>query len=148
VTSSKFFLFALLAIAATAAGCHKPARTLAPISGKVTYHGEALRFGTVVLQPEAGQFATGVIQPDGTFQMTTLGEGFGVPLGKNKVSIACFEGQNPKFSEPTAANGGPPRERFRGKSLIPSKYLSFDTSGILVNVRRGVNDPLLLNLTD
>jgi hypothetical protein len=139
----------LLAIAATALGCHKPTRPLTPIAGKAVYNGKPLQFGTVVFQPEAGQFATGAIQSDGTFQMTTRGEGDGVPIGKNRIRIACFEGQRPQAAKSTAPNAGAARsEGSLGKSLIPQKYCSCETSGLVIDIKLGENKPVLLELND
>jgi hypothetical protein len=132
----------MLVVVASASGCGKN-RPLAPITGKVTYRGKPLTFGTVVFQPPSGQPATGAIQPDGTFQLTTRGEGEGAVVGKNRVRIACYEGQNPN-SKASAAG----REIMLGKPLIPRKYLSYDTSEIILEVRPGVNEPFILNLTD
>jgi hypothetical protein len=136
------------AIAVAMPGCSKARRDLAVVTGKVTYNGAPLRFGTVIFQPEAGQYATGLIRPDGSFQMQTRGEGGGVPVGKNRVRFVCFAHQDP--SKPVAAKGdGPPSEGSpMGPSLIPQKYLSCATSGIIVDVRPGENEPLTFDLTD
>ncbi len=133
----------LAALTATATGCGKRARDLSPVTGKVTYRGQPLRFGAVSLHPESGQHATAAIQPDGSFELSTPKEGAGVPVGKCQVRIVCYENQNPEL---------PPRQpntRFTlGKSLIPKKYTSCQTSGITVEVRPDKNEPLMLNLTD
>jgi hypothetical protein len=133
----------LLAMAATVAGCGK-GRALATLSGKVTYQGKALRFGCVTLQPESGQPSTGEIQPDGTFRMVTLGQGNGAAVGKNAVRIACYAGQSPEARTKAAAAH---QEHSLGRSLIPDKYTSSETSGITVNVKPGTNEPLVLDLT-
>lgn len=136
------------AIAVSASGCGKSRRDLATVTGKVTYKGKPLQFGTVVFQPAAGQYATGAIQPDGTFQMTTRGEGNGCPVGKNAVRIACFAEQDPA-AKPGELKVGPGfGEPSLGKPLIPRKYLSCETSGITVEVRSGANEPLVFSLVD
>ncbi len=142
-------VLAIAAVAIIMPGCGKEKRDRATVTGRVTYKGEPLRFGTVVFEPEAGQFATGVIQPDGTFQMETRGEGSGVPVGKSKVRFVCFANQDPA-AKPVEANGdGPPGEGMAmGDSLIPAKYLSSATSGIVVDVKPGDNEPLTFDLTD
>jgi len=122
----------------------KAARDRVVVTGQVTYRGQPLRFGTVVFEPEAGQYATGVIQPDGTFQMETRGEGEGVPVGKNKVRFVCFAGQDPK-----AKSGAPRGEGLvMGNSLIPKKYLSSDTSGIVVELKPGDKQEFVFRLAD
>lgn len=97
-----------------------------------------------MLQPETGQPATGGIQSDGTFRMTTRCEGEGVAVGKSYVRVVCYEGQEPG-SKPTPDYQG---EGMLGRSLIPARYLSYDTSGLVVEVCPRKNPPLLLELTD
>ena len=141
----KVSLLAVLLVAAVSmAGCGSR-RTLAPVTGKVLYQGKPLRFGAVVFLPEHGQPATGVIQPDGTFQMVTHGEGDGAAVGRNRVRIACYEGQD---SDAKAKAAAAHEERSLGKPLIPERYSSCDMSGIAVDVRPGANEPLVLKLTD
>jgi len=136
------FLLALLAFAISSVGCGKRHRELAPLTGKVTYNGQPLRFGAVVVEHEYGQPATGKIQPDGTFELATRGEGEGTAVTKSRVRVACFEGQDPaKIVNPNA----PPS---LGKSLIPEKYMSYETSGLTIEVRPDDNEPVVLNLTD
>lgn len=132
----------LVAIAANATGCSKR-RVLAPVAGKVTYQGKPLSFGAVIFQPERGQPAIGEIRSDGSFTMTTRGEGEGAAVGENQVRIVCYQGQDPTR---TAADGQ--SESLLGKPLIPARYVSCDTSGIVVNVRPGANEPVLLELTN
>ena len=94
-----------------------------------------------MLQPNNGQPSSGIIQPDGTFQMVTNGQSAGAAVETNQVRIVCYEGQDPAKK---SARG----ELALGKSLIPAKYSSFDTSAITVNVRSGSNEPLILKLAD
>ncbi len=129
-------------IAASFNGCDNE-RPLAPVTGKVTYRGEPLKFGTVMFQPPSGQPATASIQPDGTFALETRGEGEGAAVGMCKVRVTCYEGQNPvSRSAPSGDEGG------FGKSLIPEKYLDYDTSEITVEVKPGINDPVTIELKD
>ncbi len=135
------FLLALLsAVAMSSAGCGKEDRELAPLAGKVMYEGEPLRFGAVVFEHEYGQPATAAIQPDGAFELVTRGEAAGTVVGTRRVRIACYEGQNP--SRRSGSDG--PAEL--GRSLIPERYTSFETSGLVVEVRPGANEPVVLNL--
>ena len=142
-------VLASAAVATSIPGCGKAKRDRAVVTGKVTYNGEPLRFGTVIFEPETGQYATGAIQPDGTFRMTTRGEGDGVPVGKCKVRFVCFANQDPS-AKPVPAESGPMQGEglVMGPSLIPKKYLSSDTSGFIVDVKPGDNEPLVFELTD
>jgi hypothetical protein len=135
------FLTILLTLAVAALGCGKEKRHLAQVTGKVTYQGKPLASGAVMFQPESGQFAVGEIQPDGTFEMVTGSEGKGAVVGKNGVRINCFE--KPADGKP---RGEPRGEMPMGKSLIPQKYTSYATSGITVDVKPGVNEPVMLEL--
>jgi len=118
-------------------------RELASVNGKVLYRGEPLRFGSVMLQPRSGQPATAIIQSDGTFEVETFGEGLGAVVGSNKVRIVCYEAQDPNRN--FTATGG---ETAFGRSLIPKRYTSFDTSHLEVEIKSDHSEPLLLELTD
>lgn len=135
-------LIALVALSPGSIACRKT-RAMAPVSGTVIWQGRPLRFGVVMFQPEHGQPAVGTIQADGTFHMTTRGEGDGAAVGLNQVRIACYEGQG-QTGEPIPNEG----ERPLGTPLIAAKYLSYQTSGIIVVVRPDANPPLVLELTD
>ncbi|MEN6407294.1 MAG: hypothetical protein ABFC77_12590 [Thermoguttaceae bacterium] len=135
----------LAMMAAGMSGCGKQGPKMMPISGSVSYRGKPLTFGIVTFQPECGDCSEGVIQPDGTFRMAMRGKGDGAVVGKNSVSISCFEGQNPAVkAERDEATGFV----IMGKELIPSKYFSDETSGITIDVRPDKNEPVVLNLTD
>lgn len=140
-------LLAICMIAIMLPGCG--GRDLATVTGKVTYNGKPLQFGTVIFEPDSGQYATGPIQADGTFQLKTRGEGEGVPVGRNKVRFVCFSNQDPN-AKSTATNGGAIQGEglFVGIPLIPQKYLSSSTSGIVVDVKPDNNEPFIFNLTD
>jgi hypothetical protein len=134
----------LLTLTVAAIGCKRSGPELAPVTGKVTYQGKPLPFGSVVFLPESGRTSTGDIQPDGSFQMVTSGRGGGATVGKNKVRIACYTNQDPSKRGPGGAGlaGG----ITLGAPLIPQKYLSCETSGFEVEVRSGSNDPVVFEL--
>lgn len=134
----------LLMIAVAVTGCGKPPHQLTPVSGKVTYNGKPLQFGCVTFQPETGQWSKGLIQPDGTFKMSTPGEGDGAAVGVNMVRISCFENQDPAKKN----NGGGEMGTLLGRPLIPKKYLSQDTSGLTIEIKSGNNDPVIFELKD
>ena len=133
----------LLAVAVVITGCGKPPHVLTPVSGKVAYNGKPLRFGCVKFQPKKGQWSMGIIQPDGTFKMVTSGEGDGAAIGMNKVSITCFENQ-----DPAKQKNGKGMGMVLGRSLIPKKYTLHDTSGLTVEVVDGDNEPVVFDLKD
>jgi hypothetical protein len=124
-------------------GCGRRGAAMAPVGGSVSYQGKPLNFGGVIFQPGAGgSCATGVIQSDGTFQLSTPGSGDGAVIGTHRVAISCFESQSPDFP-PTK----PGTEPVIGKLLIPRKYVSPATSGIVVEVK-AENEPFRFELVD
>jgi hypothetical protein len=130
--------YPILFVALFLAGCGGP--EIVEVTGKVTYNDEPLTSGTVMFQPVGGEHsqpATGTIQPDGTFKLTTREAGEGATVGENQVLIRSTESAD-------QSGGG---ESTVGKSLIPSKYTRYGTSGITVNVQPGM-EPVELKLND
>jgi len=113
---------------------------VAPAEGKVLYRGTPLQFGSVMFQPEAGPPARGDIQPDGTFVLSTYGDGDGAIIGKHQVRITCYESQSPNAPPPD-----PNREPTLGKSLIPEKYARLHSSGLNAEVKE-TNEPFVFEL--
>lgn len=135
---SAHLLVALLMVL-TLAGCGKSVET-GTLTGKVTYKGQPLEFGSVMLQPkDGGPVARGTIGADGTYSMAIDGKP-GAPIGVNQVRVTCFTSQRPG-----ADSGG---EKSVGDSLIPERYSRFSSSGLLVEVRPGENPPYDIELTD
>ena len=75
--------------------------------------------------------------------MVTNGQGDGASIGKNRVRISCRESQSPSYRPSHKGE-----ELALGKSLIPQKYSSCETSRITVEVRPNNNEPFVFNLTD
>jgi hypothetical protein len=138
---SLFALLPSLLLLALLAGCNDGPQ-IVPLKGKVTYKGEPLKFGGVMLQPVGGQPASGTINPDGTFVLSTNSSGDGATVGTNRIRVTCFEGQAPD------ATGDPNTERSLGRSLIPYRYNDIDTSGLVVDVQPRGNEDLVIDLTD
>lgn len=115
----------------------------APASGIVTYNGKPLSFGRVSFRPEAGSPATGEIQSDGTFALSTYGNGDGAIVGTHQVSITSTEADAGTMAE-TAAN----TEMAVPKSLIPKKYTSFATSELTAEVVASGENKFTFELRD
>jgi hypothetical protein len=84
---------ALLAVGALSlAGCGGTGgAATAKVTGKVTHNGEPVKGGTLTfgpINPTEEGVASGVanVQQDGTFTVSTYGEGDGAVLGKHRVS--------------------------------------------------------------
>lgn len=121
------------------AGCG-PRRPLVPVKGRVLFDGQPLAFGSVSFQGASGQPATAAIGPDGTFVLAVIGEGPGAARGRNRVIVACYEGQR----RPAASSGA---ELHLGASLIPERYASYETSRLVIDVEPGMRLPVELHLT-
>lgn len=126
-------------LAMLAGGC-RPQRELIPVQGRVLLDGEPLTFGSVSFQSESGQPATAAIGPDGRFTLTVFGEGPGAVPGRNRVLVTCYEGQRQ-----LAASRD--QEPSLGNLLIPDRYTAYETSGLVIDVQRGMKLPVVLNLS-
>ena len=114
---------------------------IAPFTGEVRYKGKPLEFGSVMLQPvEGGQPSNAIIQSDGTFVMSIREVGEGATIGQNRVRVTCFPAQN------TNKTANASQELALGKSLIPTKYNSFGSSGLTIEVKPENNEPYVIEL--
>ena len=132
----------IVGLSAASGGCGDDRLPTTAVGGKVLYQGEPLQFGSVMFRPDAGPLARGAIRSDGTFRLSTYGNNDGAVIGKHRVRITCFESKRPETTPPDSNE-----EPGVGRSLIPRKYLSFDTSGLQVEVRSD-NEPFVFELTD
>lgn len=126
------------------AGCSGPSQLeTAPVKGTVTYKGKPLKYGNVSFRPAAGSPSTGRIQEDGTFTLSTYGDGDGAIIGTNQVSITATERDAGQEKEVD-----PNTELMVSKSLIPSKYTSFSTSELTADVKAGDANEFNFELKD
>jgi hypothetical protein len=123
-------------------GCgNSPPRT--PVSGRVTFDGQPLKFGTIMFQHQSGgQPASGTIGAEGKYQLADFKGREGALVGPNLVRITSFEGNDPNWAGRQNSQL-PPGEVVLGRSLIPPKYGSFGTSGLKVDVLAG--EPQTIN---
>lgn len=138
---SRYCSIPLAVAAVLLVGCG-PDVELATVQGQVLYNGKKLPFGSVTFQPPSGQPSTARIQADGTFRLNTRGQGEGAVVGRNQVRVTCFQGQDPSKSRGADGNDS------LGSSLIPERYNSYETSGIVIDVPAGNRDPIVLELVD
>jgi hypothetical protein len=109
---------------------------LNPVKGKVTYQdGSPVTAGSVVVETvdtgnEQRSSANGNILPDGTFQLTSLNPGDGVPEGRYRVAVL-----SPPLSDDQVGRGEKP--------LVDIKYSQLDTSGLEIEVKPGLNEVTL-----
>lgn len=87
-------LLAAVAAALATTGCGPGnGLSLARVSGKVTYMGEPVTFGTIMFEPEGPDVppAAGSIGKDGTFVLSTEDPGDGAVVGTHRVAIIGLE---------------------------------------------------------
>lgn len=92
------------------------------IKGTVTWNGKTLDHGTVVFQHLTGPVTEARINPDGTYETNAV-------VGETKVAINC--------REPDVQEGGVRQELVPGKSIVPTKYGSPETSGLKYTIIPG-----------
>lgn len=117
----------------------KPIANLVPCQGTVTLDGKPLEQGTIFFAPvdeKTGQSAVGAIKA-GNFDVSTTVSAPGVVAGKYKVRIDSYEIVQLKPGEMSTTL--PP-------SLIPARYNNIATSGLEVEVAKGM-PPIKLELT-
>jgi len=118
-------------LALAAVGC----QGTGDVSGKVTFQGKPLVFGTIVFEGSNGALHQGNIAKDGSYVVS------GVATGEAKAAVSS---RNPKSSDfiPIQRGGAPkppPRPDFPGWFPIPSKYDAPYTSGLTYSIQRGEN---------
>lgn len=138
VTESRVAFWGCCCLAAVSAfslaGCRRPP-TLVPVEGRVLLDGKPLVTGAIMVQPQAGPAAQAKIQTDGSFRLGTFTPEDGAIPGIAAVRVIC----RPEVTKPG-------EERTFGRSLIPEKYSQFESSGISVEIRDGM-EPLVIELS-
>jgi hypothetical protein len=105
------------------------------VSGKVTYKGKPLVFGTVQLEAADKTLKQGIIETDGSYSIE------GVPTGEAKVAV---NSPNPKSGDfqPLQREGQPPpppRPDFPGWVPIPAAYQDISKPRLTFTVKSGQN---------
>lgn len=99
-----------------------------PVSGKVSFNGEAPVGATILLHSsssdERDYVPTATVAQDGTFKVTTYDEADGAPVGEYVATITW-----PKVTA----------EGARGPNVLPKKYEKKETSPIKLSVKDGGN---------
>lgn len=104
-----------------------------PVSGKVTYKGEAAEGAQVVLHAKGHSLppntvASGKAGSDGTFKVGTYQTGDGAPAGDYTVTVTWNKVVK------TDGGAGP------GPNVLPKEYGAADTSKLTVTVKEGQNE--------
>jgi hypothetical protein len=142
--------FVLLSLGLIAlAGCGSGQRELrAHVKGTISYNGQAVNGGTLVLHPKTGNFVTIGINQDGTFDSAD------VPEGEYVVVVQPTKG----FAGPSTKGMDPAKmaemkskidEMKRPPTIpIPPKYTQQTTSDLRVTVSKDSDKPIELVLKD
>lgn len=102
-----------------------------PVKGKVSYRGQPVTSGIVMLTPDGkGHAATGALETGGTFQLTTFEKNDGAVPGKYNVAIQVFPAEGAGLPGAEFGNKRPP---------IPQKYMSDSSSGLTAEITAAEN---------
>ena len=135
----------LLMLALGVSACSRGPQ-MAPVSGVVLLNGQPVDRAAVFLTPvEGGRPADGVTDKDGKFTLQTFEPGDGALLGKHKVAIIGMR-QTGVQATSDGLSGEVNESKVREVWFVPKMYASPDTSGIEVEVQRGM-EPVKLELT-
>jgi hypothetical protein len=143
------FWLSVIGFVSFVAGCGSGRPETAKVSGTVTLDGKPVEGAIVAFfHPEAGQPARGVTDGSGNFTLTTFAAGDGAMLGQHKVSVTKVEesadpGAKTEDGQETPSSS----ENFTesAKHLLPIQYSSPSTSGLTVEVTKGMA-PVTLEL--
>jgi hypothetical protein len=129
---------ALLMACLLPSGCGPGRPAVVPVTGTVTVGGKPVAGATVLFQPTGGGVpGRGVTADDGGFTLTTFEQGDGAIVGRHRVAISKMT-----LSGMVAAEGDVAPAVVSGQVketwATPQRYASVETSGLEVDVARGM----------
>ncbi|PQO31394.1 hypothetical protein C5Y96_13725 [Blastopirellula marina] len=118
-----------------------------PVTGKVTYKGEAVEGATIKFQPSdpEAKVANATSSADGTYALSTFETGDGAMPGKYKVSVRKLVSVEQGVQQDGEHAGEP---AFVNKDMLPKKYVSSDNSPLEFEVTAGGDNTYDIDLTD
>jgi len=141
------FPLALLALA-NAIGCGPSGPAMERVTGAVIYNGRPVAGSRVTFHgPLSPRAAVGTTNAAGEFTLTTMTSGDGAVVGEHRVSITTFTPEaiaKMSNAQQEALGRG---EKVNGSGL-PTRYASFDKSGLSAVVEKGAKNHFQFELTD
>ncbi len=123
-----------------------------PVTGTVSFNSSPVAGATVVFGADSGQArsATAVTDSSGAFSLSTYGEYDGAIVGTYKVAISKTEtsGGMSEDEEHAAIEAGQELPEAQAKSVLPSKYSSAATSGLVAEVTASGENQFTFELKD
>jgi hypothetical protein len=143
--SSSRVSFGLLWICLTAVGCGGGDRVAVyPVRGQVLFDGKPMAGGGsisfVPMAAQKGKTAGGTIEKDGTYKMSTYGDGDGAMAGQFRVVInqsVWDEPANDGNSDETPGAAPKPVETVPPEGRIPAIYSDLQNSPLTIEVLPG-----------
>jgi len=127
-------------VAAVVVGCGPGnGLNLGRVSGKVTYKGKPVEYGSVYFTPDAskGTVAFGTIAKDGTYTLSTDEAGDGAVVGRHKVSVIGLDPTPTDTAKELPKPEQSPVDFMKGKAQLLSKSAPRSKSGEETYTDRG-----------
>lgn len=112
----------------------------APVQGRVSIDGKPLANAQIIFTPERGPSATAVTEADGTFVLSSHGNGDGAVVGRHLVTVMAREASREDMK-------GSPLLPVPGRNLIPMTYGDPTTSGLEFQVKEGQQNSFEIQLS-
>ena len=122
-----------------------------PVTGTVTYNGQAVQGATVAFHGEkATRMATGITDAQGRFELTSYEKGDGTVAGKNKVTVTKSSGggagSTGTVSMEEALESAQTQQE--AKNELPAKYATVANSPLEYTVSESDQNDFTIELTD
>jgi hypothetical protein len=127
-------------------GCGRSGPETLSVTGTVTLDDKPITGASVMFIPQfEGQPAVGVTDDEGKFTLTTGGSTEGALVGKHQVTVTLKEVSGMLVDKDGLSAGVAPGG-IQEKWIVPQRYSTIETSGLSVEVVRGM-EPVRLELT-